>query len=179
MQREVAAPKQGIIERVMSDIVWRFIVAIVYVGGLSLLIPAAFLYVFPPELKILAPTTSPTILWTAVIMVLAGFFITLYHTKTIAKAFKSLGRITFIPGMIGLVMSFFGRDLVLLYLAGTVPGFTRIQMMLTAYLDNAVPRVRYLTLSFFVLGIVLWLIGDKLETDNRIARQKGVFRRMR
>lgn len=178
MQKEVALKRPGFFERVVSDIAWQFLVAIVYMGGLSLLIPAAFLYVFPSELKIVSPATSPTVLWTAVVLVLAGFFITLYHTKTIAKAFKSLGRITFIPALIGLVMSFFGRDIVLLYLAGTLPGFAKIQTILTAYLDNAVPRVRYLTLSFFVLGVVLWLIGDKLETDKALSAQRGALRKM-
>jgi hypothetical protein len=177
MQKEVGVRKPGLLERIFSRIAWQVIVGLVYIGGLSMLIPAAYLYVFPQELNIVSPVTSPAVLWTAVGMVVVGFFVTLWHTKGLGLAFKSLGRITFIPGLIGLIMSVFGRDLVLLYLAGTIPKFETIRTILTSYLDNAVPRVRYLTMSFFVLGIVLWLIGDKLVRDKVMTQKLSLIRK--
>jgi hypothetical protein len=169
--------RPGLIESAVSRIFWQVIVGLIYIGGLSMLIPAAFLFVFPQELNLVSAITSPVLLWVAVGLVVVSFAVTLWHTQGLGKAFKSLGRITFIPGLIGLVMSIFGRDLFLLYFASTVPAFEQLRTILTSYLDNAVPRVRYLTLSFFVLGIVLWLIGDKLERDRMIAQRMMLRKR--
>jgi len=39
-----------------------------------------------------------------------------------------------------------------------------------AYLDSAVPRVRYLAVGFFGLGLVLLVTGDRLRAAARAGR---------
>jgi hypothetical protein len=167
--------KKPVVQAVVGHLVWRVLMSLLYITGLTLLIPFIFLFVFPEDSGVVAPVSSPILVWTAVVMVVISVLVTLAYRKSFGAALKSLGRITFIPGFIGLVFSIFGRDAVLLYLAGTVSGFQKVQNLLTLYVDNAVPKVRYLTLGFFVLGIVLWLMGDKLETDAAIYKARVSF----
>lgn len=170
--------KKPLMQRLAENVVWSVIVSLLYIAGLTLLIPLVFLFVFPQEMDIVSPSTSPILVWTAVGLILASFFITLTFKKSLGGALKSLGRVTFIPGLIGLVFSLVGRDLVLLYMAGTIPGFNQLKPLLSLYLDNAVPHVRYLTLGFFVLGVVFWLLGDKLEADATIIKARQTVRRV-
>jgi len=162
MQKEV---QRSLLDRLARYVAWRVFISVVYITGLTLLIPLVFLYIFPDQVEGLVLAPSPVILWLSLAMVAAGFIVTLWHTKSLGGSLKSLGRITFVPGLIGLVFSFFGRDTMLLYLAGTLPKFQQAQPLLETYLDNAVPRVRFLTFSLFILGALLWFVGDKLERD--------------
>jgi hypothetical protein len=166
---------KGFLEKLLDHVIWRVIISVLYITGLTLLIPFVFLFVFPQEYDIVSPATSPVLIWSAMFMILVSIFVTVMYKKSLGAAFKSLGRVTFIPGFIGLIFSIFGRDVVLLYLAGTIPAFQKVQSLLTLYVDAAVPRVRYLTLGFFVLGVVLWLMGDKLETDAAISKARYSF----
>jgi len=117
-------------------------------------------------------STSTTLLWTAIALVLASVALTLIFTASLGRSLKMLGRVTFIPGFLGLVFTIFGRDIVLLYLASTVPAFVKIQQAVTFYLDTAVPKVRYLTFGFFMLGALLWLLGDKMEAELAVSKIK-------
>ena len=161
-----AVKKKPVAQHVAEHIGWRVFISLVYITGLTLLIPSVFLFVFPSELNIVSPATSAVVVWCAVAFILLSIVVTVILRKSVGAALKALGRVTFIPGLIGLVFSLIGRDVVLLYLAGTVPNFPVVRETLTLLIEQAVPHVRYLTVGYFVLGLVLWLVGDKMQRDS-------------
>ncbi len=164
--------RKGLVRRIVEHVAWRLFISVVYITGLTMLIPFIFFVVFPSDLGVVSSSTPTTLVWTAASMIIISFFVTLAYQKSLGRSLKALGRVTFIPGLIGLVFSMFGRDLLLLYFAGTNPAFVQIKQLIELYIDTAVPRVRYLTFAFFVLGMVLWLVGDKLETDELIMKAR-------
>ena len=153
--------------KLAQQIVGRFFISTAYTTGLTLLIPLAILRVFPADLGVVSPGTSPTLVWLAAGMVVLSFFVRVWSSHSVGGALKGLGGLTFIPGFIGLLLSIFGRDALLTHLARTVPRFPQVKDVLELYIDRAVPRVRYLTLAFFVLGVILLLAGDRLEAHAR------------
>ena len=154
--------KKGLLERAVENVMWRLFISIVYITGLTLLIPFVFLFVFPESMDVVSPALSQALVWAAVCMVVVSFVVTVRYRKSVGVALKSLGRVTFIPGLIGIVFSMFGRDIILLYMAARIPAFEQVRELVELYLDNAVPKVRVLTFGFFILGTVLWLLGDKM-----------------
>lgn len=169
MERGVRKP---LLERLTTYVVWRLTVGILYISGLTLLIPYLFLFVFPQDLNVISSGASSALLWTAIGLVVVSLLATVWLTASLGGALKMLGRVTFLPGLLGLVFTMFGRDMVMLYLAGTLPAFEKVQGLLSFYVDTAVPHVRYLTLGYFVLGVVLWLLGDKIESEAAISRMR-------
>lgn len=160
MSRDGRTP---LLERVAGAIAWRVLVGTLYPTGLTLLIPALALRLLPPELELVAPGAPPALLWLGLLMVGAAFLLRLLATRSLGGTLAALGRLTFIPGLVGLLVAVFGREPLLAHLARTVPRFETVRGAAELYLDRAVPRVLYLTLGFFVLGAVLLAAGRALR----------------
>lgn len=143
------------IKQAAGNIVVGWIFGLLYVTGLALLFP--FVYF----LQISGPT-SPSILITAAILIVASFFGFLGRYGDISISLKVMGRITLIPGLIGIIFSVFGRRIILSALEGQQLAQEAVTV-LTAYLDNAVPKIRILTVLYILLGIFLWYLGSKFE----------------
>ena len=158
--------------KLASGIAWRLFVSVSYIAGLALLIPLVFVQVFPENLDVVPPGTSPILAWVAAGLVTAAFLVRVWGTGSIGSALRGLGWMTFVPGAVGLVLSVVGRDVALGYLARALPRFPEVKDLVALYVDSAVPRVRYLTVGFFGLGAVLLWLGGRLEAYAR-ARQAG------
>ncbi len=150
------------LQRLAQHIAWRLFISTVYTAGLTLLIPAVLLFILPESAGIVPPVASPTLLRSAAIMVGASFLVTVWFTHSVARSLTALGRLTFIPGLIGVGLAIFGRDMALSYLARTVPRFEEVKGLVDLYIDRAVPHVLYLTVGFFVLGAILLVLGAKI-----------------
>jgi hypothetical protein len=148
--------------RLGGAIAWRVFVSLAYTAGLTLLIPFVALRILPAELGHVPVATSPTLLWVAVGLILAALLVRLAATRSLSGSLSALGWHTFVPGFIGLLVSLFGRDVMMARLEQAIPRFQEARPAVELYLDRVVPQVLYLTAGFFVAGVVLLLLGSRL-----------------
>jgi hypothetical protein len=151
-------------------IAWRVFVNTAYTTGLTLLIPFVALRVQPAGLELVPVGTSPVLLWFALGLMTTALVVRLSVTRSLSSSLKALGRLTFIPGFIGILASIFGREWLVNRLAGSVPRFQEIRPAVELYLDRVVPQVVYLTVGFFVAGMLLLLLGSRLTPRQPPAR---------
>lgn len=159
MSRDSSTP---LVERVAGAIAWRVFVSTAYTTGLTLLIPFVALRVQPAELELVPVAMSPVLLWLAIGLMAAALIVRLWVTRSLSDSLKALGMLTFLPGFIGVLASIFGREWLLNRFADTVPRFQEVRPAIALYLDRAVPQVVYLTVGFFVAGVLLLMLGSRL-----------------
>jgi hypothetical protein len=146
-------------DRLVGALAWRAFVSTAYTTGLTLLIPFVAVRLLPSEFRLVPIGTSPVLLWIAVGLIAAALVVRLWASRSLGGTLKSLGWLTFIPGLVGVVAGVFGREALLERLARTVPHFQEVRPAVELYLDRAVPQVRYLTVGFFAAGILMLLAG--------------------
>jgi hypothetical protein len=151
-----------LVKRVAGAIAWRVFVSTAYTTGLTLLIPFVVLRLQPEDLKLVPVGTSPMLLWVAIGLLVVAFIVRLWATGSLSDTLKGLGFLTFLPGFVGILVWLFGRDWLLNRFATTVPTFEEVRPAIELYLDRAVPQVAYLTVGFFVAGVLLLVIGSRL-----------------
>ncbi|HZS32835.1 MAG TPA: hypothetical protein VFC42_05605 [Methylomirabilota bacterium] len=159
-------PRSSLPGRLVGAIAWRMAVSAAYTTGLGLLIPFVAVRLLPAELVLVPVGTSPVLLWAASGLVGAAFVLHLWGTRSLGGTLTGLGRLTFVPGVVGILVALLGRDWLLGRLAA-LPHFAELRPALELYLDRVVPQVLYLTVGFFVAGILLLLAGDRLRPGRR------------
>jgi hypothetical protein len=152
----------SLVRRLAGAIAWRVFVSTAYTAGLTLLIPVVALRIVPAELGRVPVSTSPVLLWLAVGLVAVALVVRLWVTRSLSGSLSALGWHTFVPGFVGLLLGLFGREPILARLARAVPRFDEVRPVAELYLDRVVPQVLYLTVGFFVAGILLLLLGSWL-----------------
>lgn len=153
--------------RLIANVGARWYVSAVYPAGLALLIPLVGLWLFPERADLPAPGNTQVLGWTVAVMLGSSFLVSLIYGHSVGGSLKALGWLTFLPGVLGVILSIYGRDAALAYLARTVPRFDTVQDLVMLYLDRAVPTVRWLTVGFFVLGALLLVAGGRLSGSSR------------
>jgi hypothetical protein len=151
-----------LVGRVAGAIAWRAFVSTAYTTGLTLLIPFVALRVQPAEIALVPVGMSPVLLWGAIGLMLSAFIVRLWASGSLSDSLKALGFLTFLPGFVGVMAWLFGREWLLTRFATTVPKFEEVRPAIELYLDRAVPQVAYLTVGFFVAGVLLLLLGSRL-----------------
>jgi hypothetical protein len=151
-----------LVERVAGAVAWRLFVSTAYTTGLTLLIPFVLLRIQPAELKQVPVGTSPVLLWLAIGLMAAALIVRLWVTRSLSGSLKALGMLTFLPGFLGILFTLFGREWLLNHFADTLPRFQEVRPAIDLYLDRAVPQVVYLTVGFFVAGVLLLVLGSRL-----------------
>jgi hypothetical protein len=146
---------------VAGAVAWRVFVSTAYTTGLTLLIPFVALRVQPAELRLVPVGTSP-VLWLAIGLMTAALVVRLWVTRSLSGSLRALGLLTFLPGFIGIFVALFGRETLLRRFAERLPRFDEVRPAIELYLDRAVPQVLYLTVGFFVAGVLLLLLGSWL-----------------
>lgn len=152
-------PRPSLARRLATAVAWRAFVSVAYTTGLTLLIPFVALRIVPEELGRVPVATSPVLLWLAAGLVGAALLVRLRATGSLGSSLGALGWHTFVPGLIGLLVALFGREPVLARLARVLPRFEEVRPAAEIYLDRVVPQVLYLTVGFFVAGLVLLVLG--------------------
>jgi hypothetical protein len=155
-----------VIGRLVGSLAGRLVVGVAYVAGLVLLIPLVVVRMFPAEAHLVPAGTSPLLAWVAAGLVLLALVVQLGRSSSVGAALVGLGWLTFLPGAVGLIASLLGRDTLLDTLAGLLPQRPEARSLGELYLDTAVPRVRYLAVGFFVLGLLLLLAGSRLRAGR-------------
>lgn len=144
-------------------VAWRVFVSTAYTTGLTLLIPFVALRLQPAELRLVPVGTSPVLLWLAIGLMSAALIVRLWVTRSLSGSLRALGLLTFVPGLIGILFAIFGREMLLTRFSETVPRFQEVRPAIELYLDRVVPQVLYLTVGFFVAGVLLILLGGRLR----------------
>jgi hypothetical protein len=147
---------------VAGAIAWRAFVSTAYTTGLTLLIPFVALRIQPTELRLVPVGTSPALLWIAIGLMASALVVRLCVTRSLSGSLRALGLLTFLPGFIGILCTLYGREVLLARFAETIPRFQEVRPAIELYLDRAVPQVLYLTVGFFVAGVLLLLLGSWL-----------------
>jgi hypothetical protein len=153
-----------LIERVAGAIAWRLFVSVAYTTGLTLLIPFVVLRLQPADLNLVPAAMSPVLLWLAIGLMVAALVVRLWMTRSLSDSLKGLGWLTFLPGFVGILAALFGHDWLLSRFAATIPRFQEMRPAIELYLDRAVPQVVYLTVGFFVAGVLLLVLGSRLAS---------------
>lgn len=126
-----------------------------YAAGLALIFPFVYLQAF-------SDGASPTVLGAAIALVLVSFFGFLWMKGKLKSALFALSKITLIPGFIGILFSLFGEDVFFAIISKTAP--EQAVELLKIYVEQAVPQVRALTISYVILGVLLWWLGTKISS---------------
>jgi hypothetical protein len=155
---------------VAGGIAWRLFVSAAYTTGLTLLIPYVVLRLQPEDLKLVPVGMSPVLLWIAIGLMVTALGVRLWATGSLSGSLRALGFLTFLPGFLGILFALFGREKLLERFAETVPRFQDARPAIELYLDRAVPQVVYLTVGFFVAGVVLILLGSRLAPRDPSGR---------
>lgn len=145
----------------IRDLLLGWLLSFVYVTGLTLLFPFLFFLSLPGA-------TSPILLTIAVVLIVVSFFGFVWQEGRIGAALKTLSKITLIPGMIGVLFSIFGRDVVISYVQSKLLVPTLFMTLFINNIETAVPKIRVLTVVFILLGIFLWFLGDRFEGKKGI-----------
>jgi hypothetical protein len=143
-------------------VAWRLFVSTAYTTGLTLLIPFVALRLQPEEFRLVPVGTSPVLLWLAIGLMIAALVVRLWMTRSLSGSLRALGLLTFLPGFIGILFAIFGREMLMTRFATTIPRFEEVRPAIELYLDRVVPQVLYLTVGFFVAGVLLIFLGGKL-----------------
>ena len=147
---------------VAGAVAWRLFVSTAYTTGLTLLIPFVALRIQPAELQLVPVGMSPVLLWIAIGLMTAALVVRLWVTRSLSGTLRALGWLTFLPGFIGILFAIFGREMLLTRFAETIPRFQEVRPAIELYLDRVVPQVLYLTVGFFVAGVLMLLLGSRL-----------------
>jgi hypothetical protein len=150
------------LEGLLGRLLARAFVGIAYPLGLTLLLPLPLLTLLPAEVASGSAAQASLVGGVAAALVVGSLLASLAYTHSLGGSLKTLGRLTFLPGLVGLLLWVAGREPALDYAARVLPGFRRIEPVALAYVDRAVPSVRWLTIAFFCVGALLLLAGDRL-----------------
>jgi hypothetical protein len=151
-------------------VAWRLFVSTAYTTGLTLLIPFVALRLQPAELGLVPVGTSPVLLWIAIGLIAAALVVRLWVTRSLSGTLRALGLLTFLPGFLGILFALFGREVLLARFAETIPRFQEARPAIELYLDRVVPQVLYLTVGFFVAGVLLLVLGSRLAPTESSRR---------
>lgn len=155
---------------IASGIAWRLFVSAAYTTGLTLLIPYVVFRLQPEDIRLVPVGLSPVLLWVAIGLMAAALVVRLWVTRDLGGSLRALGFMTFLPGLVGILFTLFGRETLLGRFAGTVPRFQDVRPAIELYLDRVVPQVLYLTVGFFVAGAALILLGSRIAPRDPSVR---------
>ena len=151
-----------------------WIAAVIYITGLAFLVPLIILLLFPPDIFILPPNVV-TLTLIATGFVIISAIILMMQKQSMGDALVALAIMTFIVGIIAAGFALFGQDKILSFLdfLGALKPVAEGYM---AYWAFFVPKVWISIAGYFVLGIILWVTGNKIRREqHQIGLMQRVF----
>ncbi len=134
--------------------VLEWILSLMYVLGLTMLFPLIYFRTFNSG-------DAPTILGISIGLMIVSFFGFLFLKSRLSSTCIALSKITLIPGIIGFIFSVFSGELFYEVVSRAVP--EQAVMLLKLYIEEAVPKVRALTITYLAIGVFLWWMGQKTK----------------
>ena len=162
-------------ESFIAKWVVRIIATFVYAFSLSIIIPLALVALFPEYLW--PPVVyAKSVIFLAVGLVFLSAFVLYMYTKSVGQTLFQLGLVTFFPGFLALIFSFFSRDLVFGFIEKYVLNFVLIEPYIKSYFSLVLPRVIILAIVYLVLGVILIYLGiTQLRKEATVTFVKKVF----
>lgn len=153
-----------------------WIAAVIYMTALAFLIPLAVVLLFPPDIFILPPNVS---MWTFIAagLVIISIIILMLHKKTIGDSLLALSVMTFTVGAIAAVFVIFGKTRIM-SLLGFLGAFKPAAEGYIEYWELFIPRAWISIAAYFVLAVVLWVVGNsRRRTQYQISWMQRMFGR--
>ena len=148
-------------KHIAKRLVLQWIFGTIYFLGLTFLLPFLLTRNIPTEIGALH--SGPTILFTvAIFLVLIGFIGMFYAKHDIPNTLSTLGRVTLMPGLIGVVVSLTGKDFVVQIIERWL-NIDPIRSIIMSTLDRASSQVWILTVSYIVVGVALFIWSKKMR----------------
>ena len=141
-----------------------WIAAVIYITGLAFLIPFAILLLFPPEVFILPPNLV-TLTLTALAFVIVSAAILALQKKSLGDSFVSLAIMTFLVCIVAAILALFGQEKILSFL-GFLGALKPVAEGYIAYWAYFVPKVWISIAGYFVVGVILWIVGNKIRREQ-------------
>ncbi|MBW3002175.1 hypothetical protein KY338_03390 [Candidatus Woesearchaeota archaeon] len=163
-------------EKKSAVIAWiiGWIVAVIYITGLAFLVPFAIILLFPPDVFILPPNLVKLTLISAGLVV-ASAVILMLQKKSMGDALASLAAMTFLVGIIAAILALFGQHKIMSFL-GFLGTLKPVAEGYIAYWAFFVPKVWASIAGYFVLGIILWITGNRLRREqHKISWMQKIF----
>ncbi len=162
-------------DSVVGGVIVSIVSHIIYILGLSLIIPMLFLYFFPQRLWTAVSYAKP-ILYVSVGLVILSMLVLYMYNKSIGKTFFSLGLATFVPGSVALLFSVYNKEIIFSYIKKYVVSFELIEPLIDTYLAHALPTVWIVTIVYLIIGFVfIWIGVQKLRMESTESMAKRVF----
>lgn len=158
----------------MITILLRIIFGFFFMTGLSALIPFVLVLKLPEQISYLGGMLTGDgyfILVVAAVLIFISVFGVFLYRKTWSKTLFSLGLMSFGPGLISLLISFFGKK-PLVILLSKIPEYDAVQSLAINYLDRTLPQLWYLTAAYISLGMILIYISYMIEGKD-LKRKKS------
>lgn len=134
----------------------------IYFLGLTFLLPFLLTKNIPTEIGALQ--SGPPILFAiAIFLVFIGFLGMFYAKHDIPETLSTLGRITLMPGLIGIIISLTGKEFVINLIEKWF-NLGPVNVIVTNTLDRASSQVWILTLSYIIIGIGLFYWSKKMNS---------------
>lgn len=162
-------------ESFIAKWVIRIVATFVYAFSLSIIVPLALVALFPEYLW--PPVIyAKSVIFLAVGLVFLSAFVLYMHTKSVGLTLFQLGIVTFFPGFLALIFSFFSRDLVFKFVETYIVQFVVIEPYIKSYFSLVLPRVIILAIAYLILGGILIYLGViQLRKEATVTFVKKVF----
>ena len=156
---------KGKIEKKAKNLFLLSLFRFFYMFGLSLIIPFVLSLALVPETIWRTPIN---LISGAIILILIGFWGLLSVEKDLGRTLKFMGLATLIPAFISLFLSLFGEQLILSYLKNIyhVPFTKEILSLIEIYIEKTIPKFGFLTIGYFLLGLLLYVLGIIIRKQN-------------
>jgi len=157
-------PRKGLFG-VLLDVIIKAAVHLAYIAGLTILIPLFLLLISPPP-DVAAIEFLGVYFLVALALIVASVLALLWWKASLAKTLKTLGSMTLIPGILALVFAINGREIVLAWFETRILNFALVKPYFIQYLEQAVPKIWWLTVLYLLLGMFLILWGVRAGKEE-------------
>lgn len=140
----------------------RYFFKIVYTLGLVFIIFFLSTTKAPSELGLWKGTPAALAGIASILVIVGVIGVYLTCQRSWARSLRSLGLWTLIPGIIALLTSVYGANLVYSLVEKT----TRLEItqpIIDAYMDRRVPKVWTLTVAYIFIGLFLYITGVRKQ----------------
>lgn len=155
-------------ESLITKFIIRYIAHALYFAGLSALIPLFAMHIVPSGIFEPSKVVNQLTL-VSLAFVLASIILIYYCSRSFGRTLFNLGIITLIPGLIALIFSVFGQDVFFDFFEKHVFSFDKIRPVLGLFIEEYLPKVRFVTISYIILGSVLLFFGWSMMTRERLS----------
>jgi len=145
-----------------------WVARLLYLSALTVLIPFGALLITSGLSKI--PEAIRQVPITALALVgVSAIILFLYH-HSIAHTLASLGWMTLLPGIGGLLLMLVGREAIFGFISRFFAGFSLIEPLLTA-VQESLPKIWLFAVAYIIIGLMLIHTAGKIDHQHALRSQ--------